>query len=97
MNNSFSNVGMGLSLRGKHSQFYLVTDNLSSGIWPLAARGFNLRFGYNLFFGCGRAECPKNIGCGWMQDAMYKKYKMDQRKAGKDISNKQRKKRKKCR
>ena len=48
LNNNFNNIGMGLSLRGKHTQFYLLTDNFSSGIWPLAARGFNLRFGFNI-------------------------------------------------
>lgn len=96
LNNNFNNIGMGLSFRGKHSQFYLVTDNFSSGVWPLAARGFNLRFGYNMFFGCGRAECPKKLGCFWVKESMYKKYKMDQRKAGKDIDKKQKKKKRKC-
>lgn len=96
LNHNLNNIGMGLSLRGKHTQFYLLTDNFSSGIWPLRARGFNLRFGFNMFFGCGKAECPKKIGCGWVKDAMYSRHKMDQRKERKDINKKQKKKKTKC-
>ena len=70
---SFSNFGAGFSIQNNNVQFYMVTDNLRA-INPLAVRNVNLRFGFNVFFGCGgqagRAPAGTGIsgaGCYWIR------------------------------
>lgn len=95
LNNNFNNIGMGVSFRGKHSQLYIVTDNFSSAIWPLYAQGINLRFGFNLLFGCGKPECPKNMGCQWIREASKKKMSMEYKKSKKYQKEKKKKNKRK--
>ncbi|MGM0530774.1 MAG: DUF5723 family protein [Bacteroidota bacterium] len=49
---SFSNFGAGFSVQSNNVQFYVATDNLRA-VNPLSVRNVNLRFGLNVFFGCG--------------------------------------------
>jgi len=51
MNNSFTNLGLGLMAKAGFAQFYIVTDNILV-IWPQATRTVNFRMGINLLFGC---------------------------------------------
>jgi len=74
MNGSFINVGAGLGWGGQTFQFYVVSDNLMAALYPEKARNANLRFGFNLFFGCiekkKKVEVPRGNGCGcyWSWD-----------------------------
>ena len=61
MNNIIRNLGLALALGGPGLQFYIATDNIplsyvkdaSSGLlWPYNARTLDVRFGFNLNFGC---------------------------------------------
>jgi hypothetical protein len=63
MNNTIRNLGFALALGGPGLQFYIVTDNIplnfvkdqASGLlWPYNARTLDLRFGFNLNFGCNK-------------------------------------------
>ena len=51
MNNSYSNVGMGLALRGGGFQIYMLSDNLGTLFMPHRTKNANLWFGLNLVFG----------------------------------------------
>ena len=70
---SFSNFGVGFSLQSRRVQFYMVTDNLRA-INPLDVRNVNLRFGLNLFFGCGdqrRGDTGISFpGCFWIRQQL---------------------------
>jgi hypothetical protein len=61
MNNIIRNLGLALAIGGPGLQFYIVTDNIplsfvqdkSTGLlWPYNARTLDVRFGFNLNFGC---------------------------------------------
>jgi len=70
MNNIIRNLGIALALGGPGLQFYIVSDNIplsyvkgSSGLfWPYNARTLDLRFGFNLNFGC--KQKPKKVKRG---------------------------------
>jgi len=71
MNNIIRNLGLALALGGPGLQFYIATDNIplsfvkdnASGIiWPYNARTLDVRFGFNLNFGC--KEKPKKVKHG---------------------------------
>ena len=51
MNNSYNNFGMGLSLRGLGVQFYVISDNLNTIIYPHMANNVNLWLGLNIVLG----------------------------------------------
>jgi len=51
LNNTFDNLGLGVSLNPGPVQFYLMTDNIIGAIQPQHARNVHLRFGVNLIFG----------------------------------------------
>ncbi|MGF1584906.1 MAG: DUF5723 family protein [Bacteroidales bacterium] len=51
MNNSYSNIGLGLALRGGGFQFYVVTDNVIPALMPHKTRNANIWLGLNLVFG----------------------------------------------
>jgi len=55
-NNSFNNFGAGLVFKAPFFQFYVVTDNYISNIWPQATRNINFRMGINLMFGCNKRQ-----------------------------------------
>ena len=59
MNNSYNNVGMGLSLRGGGFQLYVLSDNLNSTFYPHRTNSVNLWFGLNLIFGHKSAAAPR--------------------------------------
>ena len=70
---SFSNFGAGLTLGSNNVQFYMATDNLAA-IKPTSVRNVNLKFGFNLFFGCGDESENRGIsppssgeGCFWIK------------------------------
>lgn len=53
MNNSYNNLGLGLSLRGGPVNFYVLSDNVMSAFAPHRSKNVNLWFGFNLVFGKG--------------------------------------------
>lgn len=55
MNNSYTNLGIGLMAKAGFAQFYIVTDNILA-IWPQATQTINFRMGINLLFGCKTIE-----------------------------------------
>lgn len=66
---SYSNFGVGFSVQSNIAQFYVATDNLRA-INPLAVRNVNLRFGLNIFFGCGAKAAGIGVsgaGCYWIR------------------------------
>ncbi|MFP4621202.1 MAG: DUF5723 family protein [Bacteroidales bacterium] len=70
---SFSNFGAGFSLQSNNLQLYAVTDNMKA-IDPLAVRNVNVRFGINVFFGCGGQQGStaaksgmSGAGCYWIR------------------------------
>ncbi len=63
MNNTYNNFGLGLSFKPGPFNIYIISDNIpltfaveqSSGVpIPHKARTLNLRFGFNLVFGCDK-------------------------------------------
>lgn len=56
MNNSYNNIGAGLSLGGAGIQLYVLTDNLNSVFHPHKTNSVNLWFGLNLIFGSKRQK-----------------------------------------
>ena len=65
--NGFDNIGFGLGIKGGPLQFYLVSDNLP--IWLQNTNNLDLRFGFNLLFGCKKKkEDNSRIRCPWLWD-----------------------------
>jgi len=51
--NSYTNLGLGLSVRGGPFNIYFITDQAPSVyFWPQEFSSMNFRFGFNLVFGC---------------------------------------------
>jgi hypothetical protein len=48
---SFSNVGLGFSIRGGGVQYYLATDNVLGIIMPQASKNFHIMTGINIMIG----------------------------------------------
>ena len=74
-NYSFKNLGAGLSLQSNRFQFYLAADNLLA-IDLLDTRNVNVRFGLNIFLGCGDKKAGSyqgtgatGSGCLWLRRA----------------------------
>lgn len=60
-NNSFTNLGVGLTLRLGFVNWYIVTDNLPGLIWPQKSKNMNIRMGCNLVFGYKKIESKSRI------------------------------------
>ncbi|PKP20051.1 MAG: hypothetical protein CVU05_09900 [Bacteroidetes bacterium HGW-Bacteroidetes-21] len=60
-NSSFNNVGLGLVFKIPWFQFYLVSDNVTSFIWPQATRNVNFRIGVNMLFGCDKKNSEAKL------------------------------------
>ena len=79
-NYSFNSVGAGFYIGRKPIQFYLVTDNLMAAFKPFDTRNINLRFGFNIIFGCSKKaekEAVKkggNSACFGYKDQHKKSY-----------------------
>jgi len=83
--NSFNNIGAGLVLGNHPVQFYIISDNVTSFIWPLSTRNVNLRFGFNLIPNCNRVKSENNKGlhsngkpalpgnCSWVKEPRKRK------------------------
>ncbi len=55
MENSYNNIGAGISMKVGPMQLYFVHDNmLGAPIYPTATKNLNFRFGINLLFGCSK-------------------------------------------
>lgn len=65
--NSLKNIGTGVVIGHSPVQFYAFSDNIFGFIDPLAAKNINLRFGFNLIFGCSKKDNIKNSGCEWLK------------------------------
>lgn len=50
-NKAYTNLGLGIALKGGPIQFYIVTDNLIGMIFPQNTKSIQLHFGINLLFG----------------------------------------------
>lgn len=79
MNGSFMNLGLGFGWGTEKFQFYMMSDNLMVAFYPEKARNVNLRFGFNMFFGCTdkkkEVKVPRTDGCGcyWRWDDKTKR------------------------
>jgi len=69
---SINNIGAGLVLGRSPVQFYAVSDNVLGFIWPQSTKNLNLRFGFNLIFGCREKHRTDGCGCYWLQKAEEK-------------------------
>lgn len=52
INRSHKNAGMAFYIGRQGLQFYLVNDNIYGLIRPFTLQNFDMRFGFNLIFGC---------------------------------------------
>jgi len=52
----YRNIGLGIALKAKGIQFYVLTDNLNVAFKPKDAKVARVQFGFNLYFGCGKRE-----------------------------------------
>ena len=50
-------------------QFYLVSDNILGFLWPQSTKNLNLRFGFNMIFGCREKSGTDGCGCYWLREA----------------------------
>ncbi|MBN2212819.1 MAG: hypothetical protein JW723_01125 [Bacteroidales bacterium] len=66
---SINNIGAGIVLGRNPVQFYLVSDNVPGFIWPQSTKNLNLRFGFNMIFGCREKHSIKECGCYWLREA----------------------------
>lgn len=79
MNGSFLNVGLGFGWGTEKFQFYMMSDNVMVAFYPEKARNANLRFGFNMFFGCTERKKQMKIssgsgcGCYWQWDDKAKR------------------------
>lgn len=79
MNGTLNNLGLGLGWGGDFFQFYMLSDNVLAAFYPENARNVNLRFGFNIFFGCvekkKKVKVPRDAGCGcyWQWDDRAKR------------------------
>ncbi|MDI3526810.1 MAG: hypothetical protein PWR03_993 [Tenuifilum sp.] len=82
MNGSLRNVGAAFNLGGKRFQFYMLSDNILAAFYPEKARNANLRFGFNLFFGCTNKSRKPNAppsmsgNCYWTWSLEQKRRKI---------------------
>jgi hypothetical protein len=60
VNNSYNNIGFGLTAKLGPLQFYTVTDNVMAAIKPNSMQTANIRFGFNLLFGCKGWKVSQN-------------------------------------
>ncbi|MBN2166382.1 MAG: hypothetical protein JW717_08915 [Marinilabiliaceae bacterium] len=81
--NTINNIGLGIVLGHNPLQFYLISDNINSFIWPFETRSVNLKFGINIIPGCkinksGKRQSDtkiKNLDgvCGWIKEGGRRK------------------------
>jgi hypothetical protein len=78
-NYSFKNVGAAFSVQSNNLQFYAAADNLLAADL-LNVRNINLRWGLNIFFGCGKRvdsgsrNMPASTpGCFWIRKQQEQK------------------------
>lgn len=69
LHRSINNIGAGLVLGRSPVQFYLVSDNVLGFIWPQSTKNLNLRFGFNMIFGCRERHRADGCGCYWLREA----------------------------
>ncbi len=56
INREYRNIGLGIGLKAKGMQFYVLTDNLNVAFKPKDAKVARIQFGINFYFGCGKRE-----------------------------------------
>jgi hypothetical protein len=76
---SFKNLGAAFSVQSDKLQFYAAADNLLA-VDVLSVRNINLRWGLNIFFGCGKHTGPGTPdmpasapGCYWIRKQQQQK------------------------
>ncbi|WP_321310595.1 DUF5723 family protein [Marinifilum fragile] len=72
VNNSYNNLGFGVAAKLGPVQFYTITDNVIAAIRPNSAQVANVRFGFNLLFGC-KDKNKKKDECSWSEPLGNKK------------------------
>ena len=55
-NKSYTNLGLGVALKGGPVQLYIVTDNVLGMIFPQNTKSIQFHFGINLLFGKKKSE-----------------------------------------
>ena len=58
-NNSFTNLGLGISIRAGFLNWFFVSDNIIGTIFPQKAKTLNLRMGCNMVFGYEKPQKVK--------------------------------------
>ncbi len=75
VNNSYNNIGFGLSTKLGPTQFYVVSDNVMAAIKPNSAHLANIRFGINFLFGCKDKTIVRN-SCSFEDEIKSKKKRL---------------------
>jgi hypothetical protein len=83
MNHSIFNLGIGIGYTRNPWQIYMVTDNIMGLVLPMRTKNVNLRFGFNLNFGCPEELDMDQCGCAWLRDADKKRARKEEFKRGK--------------
>jgi hypothetical protein len=80
MNASPANLGIGVSYGKRPVQIYAVTDNVFGFILPMSTKNVNVRFGFNLRFGCRESFDMEQCGCGWLRAERDKRARIEKLK-----------------
>ncbi len=67
MNNSITNLGLGVAYGKKPVQLYLVSDNMLGFVFPFYVKNINLRAGINLKLSCREIFDINQCGCEWIR------------------------------
>ena len=67
MNNSITNLGLGVAYGKRPVQLYLVSDNILGFILPFYVKNVNLRAGINLKLSCRESFDINQCGCEWIR------------------------------
>jgi hypothetical protein len=82
MNNSFTNLGLGISYGRNPVQLYFVTDNIFGFILPLSVKNVNLRLGINLNLSCRESFNMDQCGCDWIKAEHKRKLRKEKFRRG---------------
>ncbi len=68
MNNSITNLGLGVAYGRRPLQLYLVSDNVLGFVFPFNVKNINLRAGINLKLSCSESFDIHQCGCEWIRN-----------------------------
>ncbi|MBN1143310.1 MAG: hypothetical protein JXA72_02760 [Bacteroidales bacterium] len=83
MNNSITNLGLGVAYGKRPVQLYLVSDNILGFILPFYVKNVNLRAGINLKLSCRETFDINQCGCEWIRKEEKRRSRNEKFRRGK--------------